>query len=250
MDAEQELPYEKDNQLFVPGLKEPLERDGIRSIYIEVSGLNVTRAFENNEGKTSPRTYARGECYLENCSIGIAGDKEKTRSLSFFCHSCSPNEPDYEWNIRFGFISADWEIGTDDEWYVECQIPEAVFDEMVKAYKEGSANGLKIRCKSDMWADSFVRWAPIADKIDWKIPREKYGTASGQGKIESFSWEIVSKRPKEQEPAYKAGQALADEIFDNAGGPPPVPVQKPRSYTWLWVTGAVVLVFWFLAKSH
>jgi hypothetical protein len=117
---------------------------------------------------------------------------------------------------------------------------------MVRAYKEGSANGLKIRCKANLWADRFVRWAPIVDNIAWKIPREQYGTASGHGKIESFSWEIVSKGPKEEEPAYKAGQALADDVLREAGQPAAAQPAK-RSYGWVWVTAAVV-VFWIIEK--
>jgi len=41
-----------------------------------------------------------------------------------------PDKPELEWSIIIGFSEADWEFDSADEWWMECWIPEPVFDEL------------------------------------------------------------------------------------------------------------------------
>lgn len=251
MAEEKELPVEKDDRLYVPGLAEPLERDGIRHIHIEASDLRVKRSFSTIDGKTFDRMFVVGKAWLENCTIGIAGEEEKSRELSFHCKPCDPDEPDGEWLIQFGHVEGSWEIGTEDEWFVECYIPRPIFGEFANTHRAGNADGIRVSCTSNMWADSWVRYAPIVDKIDWKIPAAKYGSGLGVGRIDNFHWEILPKKVtrKEDHPAYQMGRAFANDTIQTALAETKTPpTEKPIS-KWWWFAGGIALVVWWLGKS-
>jgi hypothetical protein len=109
----------RDGRLHVPGLKGPLVRDPIRHIYANVYDLRVERRFAMHEGRTLPRMLVRGRAVLENCTIGVAGEQETNRELKSNCKPCPPDSPHHEWNVIFGFAEADWEFGSEDEWWVE-----------------------------------------------------------------------------------------------------------------------------------
>jgi hypothetical protein len=256
MDERNPFPEKRDGRLFVPGLKEPLDRDRIRHIRANVTDLKVQRYFENVDGKTNPRFFALGLATLENCTIGIAGEKEVFRQLRMSCKPVHPDSPQYEWRVIVGFSEADWEIGNEDKWWMECWIPTPVFDEFTETYKAGNANTISLACTTDLWADSFVRHAPVSATIAWKIPVEKYGHGKGAGTIDAFSWELVpkSKEPvrKEDTQVYKAGQRFAEGLFDDARSTPvpapPMTAAKKVHWGW-WVLGAITVGLFLLFKN-
>jgi hypothetical protein len=225
----------------------------IRSLEISVSELKVIRGFQAYEGKTTPGIHVRGKAWLENCNIGLAVEKEMTRACSFVAGPVHPDDAQHEWNVSFGFIEADWEIGNEDDWFIQGYIPEAVFDEFVTAFKAGEANALTLRCRANLWAESWVRYAPISEHIAWKLSQDNYGAGMAQGKIESFSWEVQSKRPKREETeAFKAGQGLADETvrtaLEDVPTPQPTPPQRSK-WGWWVVAAAAVILFLVLRKN-
>jgi hypothetical protein len=256
MDAEKQLPQERNGRLYVPGLKEPLHRDPVRHITASVDSLKVERLFQTDEGKTIPRMFVRGTATLKNCTIGLAGEKETFRELRFVCHPCPPDSPEHEWNVIFGFSKADWEIGNDDEWWIECWISTPVLDEFVATHKAGNANSISFACRSDMWADRHVDFAPVSSKIPWKVREDKYGNGVANGKIDSFSWEIVPKADKqdpklkpEDTEAYKMGQRFADDLFAELQPTKPEPVRKQGPKWWWWALGLGAVFVWWLPKN-
>lgn len=247
---------EREGQLYVPGLDKPLIRVDYRSIYFDVSDLKLTRDFTTYSGKTSPRLFVRGKATLENCTIGLATSKDVTRNCSFVAEGIHPDEAKHEWRVSFGFLEADWEIGSEDDWFIQGYIPEAVFDEFVAAYKAGEAHGLKLRCKANLWAEPWMQYAPISEDTNWKLGVGKYGADLADGQIESFSWEVEpKKRPAKVKPedteAYKMGQRFADDMFEDIEREPPAPNLAPKQGIrwWWWVLIFAVLSLWWLFRN-
>jgi hypothetical protein len=253
---------ERGGHLYIPGQERPLTRDHISSIAISVSELRVTRGFANKDGKTTPSIRVGGKAYLENCTLSIAGLKEKTRDCSFTAAAVYPDQKEHQWRIEFGFVEEDWELGFDDDWYVQGYIPEIALYELITAFEAGEADGIYICCTSDLWADPLTRHAPnfgdapIYRDIDWKLSRGKYGAGPGQGTIRQFTWEVTPKRrpasiklkPDDTE-AFEADQRLANDICaEHDPQAAPAPAMEKSNWGW-WVAGGLAVLGYLVLRN-
>jgi hypothetical protein len=240
-----------------------LTRDHISSIAISVSELRVTGGFANKDGKTTLSIRVGGKAYLENCTLGIAGLKDKTRDCSFTATAVYPDQKEHQWRIEFGFVEEDWELGFDDDWYVQGYIPEIALDELITAFKAGEVDGIYICCTSDLWADPLAKYAPnfgdapIYRDIDWKLSQGKYGAGLGQGTILQFTWEVTPKRrpapikPKpEVTEAFEADQRFENDMFAEPD-PQAAPAPAAEKWNWRWwlVGGLAVLGYLVLRNG-
>ena len=253
---------EREGYLYIPGQERPLTRDCMSSIAIFVSELKVIRGFANEKEKTTLSIQVGGKAYLENCTLGIAGLKEKTRECSFTAAAVYPNQKEHQWRIEFGFVEDDWELGFDDDWYIQGYIPEIALDEFITAFEAGKADGIHIRCTSDLWADPWARLAPnfghapIYREIDWKLSQGRYGAGLGQGTILEFTWEVTPKRrpapikptPEDTE-AFEADQRFENDMFAELGPPAaPVPAAEKSNWGW-WVVGGLAVLGYLVLRN-
>lgn len=59
-ERERKITEERDGCLHVPGEEKPLQRDPVRSIYVEVDKIPVVRGFTQEDGKTKAGVYVKG----------------------------------------------------------------------------------------------------------------------------------------------------------------------------------------------
>jgi hypothetical protein len=133
-------------------------------IWIEVEMLEVLTSLGNiKEESKEPSlvTGVRGTVALNDWSISVVGDpRSKVRRLTISLDAGdwkpqSPETTDHDLSMlsnelggaMLGFNRADWEIGSDDEWWISCYLPKTFIDALVADIRNNKIDSMKLRLK-------------------------------------------------------------------------------------------------------
>jgi hypothetical protein len=131
------------------------------SIWLEVQMLQILTVLNEpaeEGGAPSLKTRVRGAASLKDDSISVLGDppsEVRALTINFETGNLRPQHP-LESNAFFsesaerlgravlGFNRADWEIGTSDEWWISCYLPEPFIDALVADIRSGHIDSMKV----------------------------------------------------------------------------------------------------------
>jgi hypothetical protein len=197
LSAEQnELPRAKivDGKLCVEGEKNVFVQGAIRDLWLEVDQLRYHRAFLIGDEQATRDARISGTAKIRRDRVAIAGARlPSVTEVSFVVWSIAAFEHDYRpWEIHFGFLSGDWEMGSKDEFFCECYIPQDAFDELVAAYRTGAVETLSIHCRTNLWIEDADWYVPPSHYVTWYLAPSQDGKSSmpdvAVGKIGGFRW--------------------------------------------------------------
>lgn len=138
------------------------------------------------------KRFLAGTAVLQDRDVSIIGEPEKktkTLRLAVFDREV-PVTKDGEafWLhsplgfANLGFNRADWESGTDDQWYVSIYLPKAAFDPLRGLVAEGKAASMRLSLHLAIYTmnhpmaptgrreNLFLRPAAPDDSLDWPKP--------------------------------------------------------------------------------
>jgi hypothetical protein len=116
-------------------------------------------------------------------------DDDGREILKWFRHNFARFEvrPPTCW---IGFSKADWEIGTKNEWWMECRVPRSTYDEIVKDLLGGRAEQLTCAITlAPPFTDQYH--APPSVSVTLGLLKErKYDSGTARGWLDSVGWSI------------------------------------------------------------
>lgn len=203
-------------------------RDPIRTMHMRVDTLRIERSqsaqtvnFEfGKRGDLGPlpalTSSLVGSVTLEGRSIAVIGDpKSETQTLSIRFRPLDDqaridaeqlaqeeDKPLRSATVAVGFSRSDWEIGNDDEWFIDCHLPQGTFDALSAAVESGKLEALSLGLQlTNVYSDDD--WAPPAMRTNWFLrPNRSDGTidfpemAHGDVRVLCFTHPEVILRPK------------------------------------------------------
>lgn len=248
-----------------------------RSIWLEVQTLEVlTILGDCKEEGQEPQLVTRvcGTVALEDRSISVVGDpKSKVGRLTISFDAgdwkpkpAEPTEDDLLMlssklgGAMLGFNRADWEIGSDDDWWISCYLPKAFIDALVADIRNGQIDGMKLSLALRGLYTTEHSWAPVSSRGDLFIrPDRKDNTIAipdmATGHVRSIHFSSAPCDLRKPEPV----EPVEPEYEDTPPAPAPVPdpvavaitalgarVEQMRS-TLKWIGGFIVLALLFVA---
>lgn len=175
------------------GKEETYYLEPIRTMWLEIEMLQLTQqgssyGFSTDEPwqplKVSP--HLRGRAVLEDRSISVIGEpnnKSRTLAIGFkelnaeslielqdqakLNDQAQKEDEDRKFRgVTLGFSRSDWEIGGEDEWWVECYVSPETMQEMVSAVSSNSMRGLSVGLRlCDLYTND--KWSPPSMKVSW-----------------------------------------------------------------------------------
>jgi len=257
---EKKLPRAKvreDGKLEVEGDKYPLIQGMIRSLVIEVRDVTYHRYYEVYDGKTTAGGRVSGTAHIQKGdALDVAGMQGvKTTQIPFSVRATDSAQ--HQWTCSIGFLPYDWEVGHQDEFYIECYVPTDTFGDLESAYVAGRVTTLSMFLDTNLWIHDFDEHTPPSGDVTWflvpEVQRQSDMPRHESGRIKTFGWQEVpalrSKPPKpagtppEETSAYKAGQEFARDTIRTGmdDGPPTVTAKPKRSWGTIAMWAAVIL---------
>jgi Integrase core domain len=146
-------------ELFVGDDKEPYFRDLDERIYLQITDLSISGGFEledvteNDSPKVPVREFLSGRAKLEGKdSFSVASTEiEKNVSIAFLLRSVPETETRFVWRATIGFNARDWELETDDEFWISAYVPPDRFDAIVAAVRGGHVDRMRLGMRTTMW---------------------------------------------------------------------------------------------------
>lgn len=244
-------------------------RGMIRSFSIEVHDVTYHRYYEVYEDKATPTERIRGTAIIEKGDsvevAGLAGSRMK--SVPFTLRPVEKEK--YHWTASIGYLPYDWEIGHDAQFYIECYVPKDAFDDLERAYSSGRVTMLTLLLDTTLWVHEFDWHTPPSGDVVWyMVPEVEKQSESPQhetGKITQLGWQEVpllrsrpprppGETPKEDHPAYKLGQQLAQDTIRAAMDEPKAPADPAQEGIVLglklaWAVGIFLAIVFVIASS-
>ena len=128
--------------------------------------------------------------------------------------------------VGIGFRKADWEIGTSDEWQLDCSVPRPILAALIDDMRRGSVRRLELAITL---APTLVseEHAPPSVPITLGILRMgKYSSGEGRGWVENIGWRVAStERISSRTEASGRSASVEPTADDN----PPAPVEGSPS---------------------
>src|SRR5258708_31797293 len=139
--ADEKLPAGKmgpDGKLLVEGDEHPYVQGMIRTLWLEVENIKLHRGYSIDEvdRKATVGTRISGTgLIMHRDTIAVAGLKNgHTKKIPFSIRPVPNGEAKYDWRVDIGFLPYDWEIGHDQQFYIEGYCPQTAFDDLEAAY--------------------------------------------------------------------------------------------------------------------
>lgn len=252
-----------------------------RWIWLDVQDLavwTILNAPKDDGAQPSLATRVRGTVMLEDRSISVVGDPgTRVRELSLALEAGEWRPPSVPYDISeptsfgnhlggamLGFNRADWEAGTDDDWWISCYLPKDFIDSLVSDIRSGQLNSMRLTLTLRSLYTTEHSFAPVSSRGHLFIrPNRKDNSleipdlAQGYVNAVHFSSAPIDLRkpepidigPAENEPVLTESQ--------DADTPTPDPtaaaltalgtrVDELRS-TLKWVGGFIVVALLFVA---
>lgn len=198
----------------------------IRTMYLQVETLEFATALSNysfslvpgvvpSESQAELKPYVRGVASLERGSISVIGApsfnterlsiafrvRDEERAARYLAETNEENKGRLP-HVFLGFNRADWEVGSDDEWYVECEVTQATFETLVNSIFTGNMQEMSIGLQlHDIYSDD--NWSPPSAWSSWFLRPSKDDNrvktpVSAQGEIASLILKLntVDLKPK------------------------------------------------------
>lgn len=230
---------EDDRKLVIEtaeGKEETYYLNPIRTMYLRVEQLQVVKSFSSHDGwafwhrvlrdqgapeppmEPAPELTAAvsGTAVLEAGRIGIIGAPgSKARVFRIAIMPGDEGEQDArdKWAqehgkqpfgqlTTVGFTRHDWEIGNDDEWFIQCEVSAGTMETIASAVSSGALReariGLQLR---DIYTDDD--WSPPSCSTDWFLRPSKGDNSidspeSAYGAVSSLvlALEAIDLRPQ------------------------------------------------------
>ena len=174
----------------------PIRTFELKTETLEVGAVGSYIDEESKSPLIKTHHVLRGTALLHGTLGVIGAPKLKTRILNLSLKG-SQDGREQPWKERgevmptafVGFNRADWEVGSDDDWFAECFVAEAVLTEIIESVRTGRIKSLKINLRlQNIYTDD--RWSPPSVRTDWflrpnrsdnglKIPELAQGVVSG-----------------------------------------------------------------------
>ncbi|HEY8606409.1 MAG TPA: hypothetical protein VIM12_04755 [Noviherbaspirillum sp.] len=206
------------------GKEETYYLNPVRTMRLDVEQLQVYRGGDrmhllNQDLPTPPELslYVLGTASLEGRSISVIGEpdnKARRLKIAFRALDEEGRKRREEWSrkhdkpVRFtgatvGFLRSDWEIGNDDEWFVECEVSSEMLDEIVSAVSSKSLRGMSIGLTlKGIYADE--NWAPPSARTNWYLRPNREDNAvdspeMAHGKVTSINLSLADANLRPQQ---------------------------------------------------
>jgi hypothetical protein len=121
------------------------------------------------------RTRIKGTAGLGKGSFSVVGEPTNTaKDFSLIIGAVNATEPQPNGITGWvGFRRHDWEIGNDNDWWVQCDLPKDAFDSLVLAIADRAVSKLSIGLQFRNGYTDFA-YAPPSEGTDWfLIPDER-----------------------------------------------------------------------------
>jgi hypothetical protein len=230
------LEVEGDKHAFIQGM--------IRSFAIEVRDVTYHRYYEvSREGLIERAHQGYGRHRERRLDRGRPPSRIAHEVGTVYSAAGRQREAPLDRQHR---LSADWEIGHDAQFYIECYVPKAAFDDLERAYSSGRVTVLTPLLDTTLWVHDFDWHTPPSGDVAWymvpEVERQSDSPPHETGRITQLGWQEVpplrskpprppGETPKEDHP--ELGQHFADATIRAAmdeSGPPPVPQKKKSSW--------------------
>lgn len=172
---------EDDNELVIQtteGTKETYYVNPIRSMRLFIQELQVSCGASNLTfgmpgPLPAPQLGIHGKAWLEGGSISVIGEptnKSRSFTISFKAYDeadvAKHEEGKVLHTVSLGFVRRDWEIGSDDEWFIECYVAPAMIEAISEAISAGTVQELTVALSLEgIYSDD--KWSPPAVSADW-----------------------------------------------------------------------------------
>lgn len=202
-----------------------LEKDSLRVIGWPdraTDEVDFTLRPANAEGDPAGQTWARHE-YVQAELLRVVGDgtADDDRRLSQFLHNCYADFEQRAPSVAITFVRADRDIGNKDTWFLECLVPQSVFDAVAGDVAGNRVTTLAVGLTinptlSDEW------YAPPSAPVTLGIlgaPDARSG-ASGFGWVDDIIWTPTADAPQ--------ATARTDGVASNEPSPPLEPTSSAQ----------------------
>lgn len=162
------------------GKKETYYLNPIRNMRLFVEALQVScgtssMSFDKPKRLPPPEVAIRGTALLEGGRISVIGEPSN-RSRSFSISLKAFDEADVTrqeeelghmpHTVSLGFLRRDWEIGNDDEWFIECYVAPQMMDAITSAVSAKTLQRMTLNLRLErIYSDD--NWAPPSAGSDW-----------------------------------------------------------------------------------
>lgn len=241
------------------------------NIWIEAQTLEVLTSlgsFKEDGKEPQLVTGVRGTVVLKDWSISVVGDeRSKVRHLTISLDAGdwkpqSPETTEHDLSMlsnelggaMLGFNRADWEIGSDDEWWISCHLPQAFIDALVADIRNSHIYSMRLGLK----LQGLYTTDPFSYRGDLFIrPDRKDNTISipdmATGFVRSIHFASTPRDLRKPEPA----EPVEPEYEDTPPAPTPDPVAaaiaslgarvEQMRNTFKWIGSFIVLALIFAA---
>lgn len=130
--------------------------------------------------------------YIKGNTVSAAGAQDETtperKLIKLICDRLDEDPP----TATLFLTEADWEIGTEEEWCIECTVSKDVHDQLVQDMLAGNANKINVGIE---WEGGLVRdkHAPPSVTTTWGLFKaEADGSPEPlRGHVEFLTWELT-----------------------------------------------------------
>jgi hypothetical protein len=214
-----------EGKLAIPGDERTYISGAIafRSLWLEVTDLGFQQHTQRIDGIVHGTPRLRGTANLMKDHLQLArwGDICHRLPLSIRpAPEVDDGRSDLAWTAFIGFIPADWELRSSDEWYCEVLVPVADFQAMLVAYETGKLKRFSVAIKPDAWICDGDQYTPIGYGVTWYlVPRESTFPELSKGVVQTFGWNDVGQ-PLGSDNEDKADQAPGGSVGQGPSLPP------------------------------
>lgn len=246
-----------------------------RGISLEVQTLEVLTVLGDSKDGNERLlvTSVHGTVVLEDRSISVVGDpKSKVRRLkvSFGAGDWRPKEDEPKdedfssltsplGGAKLSFFRGDWEIGTDDDWWISCYLPKSFIDALVSDIRSGQIDVMRMRLSLRSLYTTEPSWAPVSSRGDLFIRPNRHDNSlaipdMAQGYVDAIHFASAPRDLRKPELAEPIDPEDKDALPAPASDPVAMAitvlaarVEATRS-TIKWVGGFIVVALVFVAK--
>lgn len=245
-------------------------------IWLDVLELEIITGLADPKDDQEPLIYTRlrGKARLHDDSIAVIGDpatKVRELSITLEAGDWKPKveQPDEEGTLSLlslrshkgtamlSFNRADWEIGTDDEWWSACYLPRTFIDSLAAGLLSGELQSLSLSMSLRGLYTTEHPLAPVSSRGDLYLkPVDGRITDMAQGYLWNIAFTSAPRNFRKTQPV-EFNYALDDERHAEPSVQPADQVANAIAglsarvdglrTTLKWVGGLIVVALLFLS---
>lgn len=207
-----------DGKLRVPGDKtEYLPAEvACRTLWLSANNLTLGYHTTLDDGKVTRSAIFSGIASMDRDRLRLAGWGDVCSELPFSIKAApelSEDGLDMRWYATIGFIPADWECCSADEWFAEAWIPSEDLNQMLAAYRAGEIKQIHLGLKVNAWITDGEQYTPVGYGITWYlVPGQNNESSfpnSARGTMIGLSWSNKDHANNEDAEAKEATERAA-----------------------------------------